>query len=520
MIRKSTILLVIVLFTIFLFTACAQQDEMLSEGNTMTPTVGLTEKVKPTNTTSPLPTNTSSPTPTSTPSPSPMELPTPAAHTIYDGTTVELAKAKVGDVVLFGSYEQDNITSNGAETIPWYVLDKDGDKLLLMSVYLLDHVPYQEDYEAIAWEGCTLRQWMNVEFYNRAFTKSEKKYIQTSYLENADNPYYGTTGGSNTEDKVFALSLEEAEQYFGVAEDYGFYWISASPTLSVAKVTEYAEASGVWVYGNGNGWWWLRSPGGTLEQAACVGYESGFVDVGGEKVGYPSQTARPALWLNLNPSTLGVDVSQDKAEPIEDSMPNENTCLFEYELKADGTIRITGIKDKTLSTVCVPETIEDLLVTEIGEYAFFKCSAITYIELPSSVTRIGDAAFACCSSLVDISLPSGVTYIGATAFAECSSMTDIELPDNLTSLENFLFHNCSNLNSVKIPFGITKMFSDNVFLGCEALVSVEIPSSVKAIHDHIFDSCENLQIIIVVKGSYAEVWAESHGYKVSYNYGR
>ena len=231
----------------------------------------------------------------------PTELPTPTARTIYEGTTVEPAKAKVGDVVLFGSYEQDNIASNGAEAIPWYVLDKDEDKLLLMSVYLLDYVPYQEDYEAITWEDCTLRQWMNDEFYNRAFTESEKKHIQTSYLENADNSYYGTAGGDNTEDKVFALSLEEAEQYLGVAEDSGFYWISASPTLSTAKVTAYAEACGVWVYGNGNGCWWLRSPGGNIEQAAYVGYERGLVNVGGENVGYRSKTARPVLWLDLNP---------------------------------------------------------------------------------------------------------------------------------------------------------------------------------------------------------------------------
>ena len=298
--RKSTILLVPVLVAMLLFTACAEQEEMpLNSDNMTTPTVGLIEEEKPT--LSPTPTNVPSPTQTKVPSPTPTATPVPAAHTIYDGTTVELKNAKVGDVVLFGSYEQDNIASNGVEAIPWYVLDKDGDKLLLMSVYLLDHVPYQEDYEAIAWEGCTLRQWMNDEFYNRAFTKSEKKYIQTSNLENADNPYYGTAGGSNTEDKVFALSLEEAEQFFGVAEDYGFYWRSSSPTLSAAKVTEYAEACGVWVYDNGNGCWWLRSPGGNLEKAAYVGYERGFVDVGGDNVGYRSTTARPALWLNLKP---------------------------------------------------------------------------------------------------------------------------------------------------------------------------------------------------------------------------
>ena len=235
-----------------------------------------------------------------TPSPTPTVTPTPAVHTIYDVTTVELSKAKVGDVVLFGSYEQDNIASNGTEAIPWYVLDKDGDKLLLMSVYLLDAVQYHEKWEDITWEDCTLRQWMNDDFYSSAFTKSEKKYIRTSYLENADNPTYGTEGGNDTEDKVFALSLAEAAQYFGIAEDEGSYWVSESPELSAAKVTAYAEAQGAWKSTAGNGWWWLRSPGSFDNYAAGVDY-AGYVYVCGNDVDYDHGAVRPALWLNLNP---------------------------------------------------------------------------------------------------------------------------------------------------------------------------------------------------------------------------
>ena len=274
--------------------------------NTPSPTPTNTPSPTPTNTPSPTPTNTPSPTPTNTPSPTPTSTPTPApvAHTIYDGTTVELSKAKVGDVVLFGSYEQDNIASNGAEAIPWYVLDKDGDKLLLMSVYILDNVKYHEKNTNITWEECTLRQWMNDDFYNSAFTASEKKYIRTSYLENADNPYCGTDGGNDTEDKVFALSLAEAEQYFGIAEDYGNYWLSASPNLSAAKVTAYAKAKGASVSQYeptaGNGLWWLRSPGYSTYDAALVGLD-GRVHFFGNYVDVDAYAVRPALWLNLNP---------------------------------------------------------------------------------------------------------------------------------------------------------------------------------------------------------------------------
>ena len=273
-----------------------------------TSTPSLTEEATPTVTPSPTPTST--PTPTVTPSPTPTSTPTPTAtpvpvaHKIYDGTIVELLEAKVGDVVLFGTYEQDNIASNGAEAIPWYVLYKDGDKLLLMSVYLLDCVPYHEEWEAITWEECTLRQWMNDEFYYNAFDATERQHILTSYLRNEDNPWYGTEGGNDTEDKVFALSLEEAERYFGVEKNFVNAWKSASPEILAAKVTAYAEARGAWVKtsiisGAGDGKWWLRSPG--FDSGAAAQVDSSVFVAGILGVDDNNCAARPALWLNLNP---------------------------------------------------------------------------------------------------------------------------------------------------------------------------------------------------------------------------
>lgn len=249
--------------------------------------------------TTPTPTHTPSPTSTSTPAPTV----TPVMNTFYDGTIVELSKANVGDVVLFGTYEQDNIESNGAEDISWYVLDKDADRLLLMSVYLLDYVQYHEKHEQITWEDCTLRQWINEEFYTCAFSKSEEKHILTSLLENGDNPCYGTEGGNATEDKVFVLSLEEVEQYFGIADDTGLYWMSASPELSSAKGTAYAEAQGMRVSSVGTSWWWLRSPGCSDKNATYVD-SVGDIYIFGDGVDGKDDfgnAVRPALWLNLNP---------------------------------------------------------------------------------------------------------------------------------------------------------------------------------------------------------------------------
>ena len=45
---------------------------------------------------------------------------------------------RIGDVITFGKYEQDNKTSNGKEDIEWIILDRQGDKVLLISRMALD----------------------------------------------------------------------------------------------------------------------------------------------------------------------------------------------------------------------------------------------------------------------------------------------------------------------------------------------------------------------------------------------
>ena len=59
-------------------------------------------------------------------------------------------------------------------------------------------------------------------------------------------------------------------------------------------------------------------------------------------------------------------------------------------------------------------------VTNIGNYAFFLCSALTSITIPNSVTSIGSYAFYSCSGLKSITIPNFVTSIDIWAFIACS----------------------------------------------------------------------------------------------------
>lgn len=209
------------------------------------------------------------------------------ADSIYEEYKKEKNKnAQVGDYVFFGSYEQDNNISNGKEDIEWLVLDKQDDRVLVVSKYALDCKPYNEEYEDVTWETCTLRGWLNDEFINAAFTEEEKATIPTVTVTADANPDYSTDPGNDTEDRVFLLSINEANEYF------------SSDDERACQPTDYAVANGVWESEFGNCWWWLRSPGNYQYNAAGV-YYGGGVDEGGDYVHCAYGAVRPALWINL-----------------------------------------------------------------------------------------------------------------------------------------------------------------------------------------------------------------------------
>lgn len=209
------------------------------------------------------------------------------------------AKFAVGNYVTFGEYPQ---TTAGEDMTPieWLVLARDGVKALLISRYGLDAQPYNKHNTSVTWETCTLRTWLNGTFYNKAFSSVEQAAILTTNVDNSKNQCYSgwsTSGGNNTQDKVFLLSYAEANKYFGVP--YG----NSSNTKSRVAPTAYAIAQGTWASssnktadGTDAGWWWLRSPGNYQDFAAVVDTDGSLRNI---TVNYVSGSVRPALWVNI-----------------------------------------------------------------------------------------------------------------------------------------------------------------------------------------------------------------------------
>jgi hypothetical protein len=185
----------------------------------------------------------------------------------------------IGDIIEFGLYEQDNVVSNGKEAIKWVVLDTDGNRRLLCSLYILDNQAYNDTTQAkgTTWEYSSLRYWLNNSFINEAFSQKQKSAITLTSVEN---------DSTTTQDKIFLLSYDDAWDYF------------SDDSLRQAAATTYAKAQTRYSVSDKTGMspWWLRTPVNSLYK--FVVNPSGLHE-NSPRVN-EDEGIRPALWIDIN----------------------------------------------------------------------------------------------------------------------------------------------------------------------------------------------------------------------------
>lgn len=200
----------------------------------------------------------------------------------------QLTLVQIGDTITFGTYEQDNDLSNGKEDIEWLVLDKQENKLLAISRFALDSQPYNNVSEHGIWANCTLREWLNKDFYNTAFSEVEKKSILQTNV-----PYSNIR--NSTVDMVFLLSIEEANQYFSSSNSR-----MCAPTKSA--IANGVDTSSLYtVDGAATCSWWLRSTGPSWfgNKIAAFVATTGVVRDQYEGRGVTIKSGvRPAMWID------------------------------------------------------------------------------------------------------------------------------------------------------------------------------------------------------------------------------
>ena len=175
------------------------------------------------------------------------------------------SNVKAGDVIVFGKF-------NNA-SLEWQVLDKKVTKALLFCTKCLATEPYNPvRSKFITWEDCRLREWLNELYLSDAFSKSQRKRIQLTVVDNSSGQHrkvYGKIKGqADTKDHIYLLSWQEVAAYF--------------PSTK-SRIRERS--------------WWTRSPGETDGTALSVANDGKMT--GGNDVSSNQNGVYPVLWLEL-----------------------------------------------------------------------------------------------------------------------------------------------------------------------------------------------------------------------------
>ncbi len=173
------------------------------------------------------------------------------------------------------------------------------------------------------------------------------------------------------------------------------------------------------------------------------------------------------------------------------------------------TITITACSQAAVGLVEIPATIDSKPVTTIGTSAFFNCTGITGVTIPSGVTTIGTNAFVRCLGMTTVSIPLTVSTIGLSAFANCTTLKKVIIPPGVTRIEKSTFNTCSALAGITIPASVT-FIGDQAFQNCGALTSLTIPANVTTLNYRALSNCRKLTTL-AIPASLISIGSEAFG---------
>lgn len=283
-----------------------------------------------------------------------------------------------------------------------------------------EHTQYANDYAT-----SSIRAWLNDNFYNTAFSSSQKASILTSELDN--KAYDSKYDSKTTYDKVFLLSYSEMQN-----TAYGFPANRNPSPARQAKGTDYAKCQGLYVEpSSGCAFQRLRSASSLSEFTCGVAIEGYLILDDYWIVLDTGYGVRPALKI----SNLASAISKSGGSGSSSGNSNKNPAAK----PAGGNNVVTAApssatESETFAQINA-EVEKEASSAEIKFYGDFKYIVINVniyicgyvgsdekVEIPSEidgmpVVGITDNAFA-KTSAQEITVPSSVSEFGKNAFGE------------------------------------------------------------------------------------------------------
>ena len=199
--------------------------------------------------------------------------------------------------------------------------------------------------------------------------------------------------------------------------------------------------------------------------------------------------------------TKQITIKLDKAGTLPDRIASSKKYKI-TNLKIVGEINGTDLKFIREMAGCDydgKETDGKLSILDLSDAKIVEGGSAYYSDrddgfIYTSNDKLGDFAFYGCSGLTSLTLPSSVTKIGCYALSSCIGLTSLTLPSSVTEIGEHAFLNCRGLTNFTIPSGVTKIGA-GAFFCCYGLISLTIPSSVTAIGSQAFNACSELTSI-------------------------
>ena len=125
--------------------------------------------------------------------------------------------------------------------IEWIVLKEEdfGTLVISKSILFSKRFDKQRNHSGNKWDECELRQYLNNDFFEKAFNDVEKRSVVYALILGDECP--------NTKDNIFLLSCSEASSLFNGDSDrsMGSIWSLRSPHHDGLEYTSHVRGDGV-----------------------------------------------------------------------------------------------------------------------------------------------------------------------------------------------------------------------------------------------------------------------------------